>query len=140
MPIDQFLFWKKVNKTESCWLWTASKNTKGYGQFKVDSRLEMAHKISFALTGKQLLKRDLVCHTCDNPSCVNPDHLYAGNHSMNTYDCWQRGRRNKSDQLTQEDVNNIRKALAYTTRKELATRYGVSKNTIEKIANYRTWV
>ena len=71
------LFWSKVNKTSSCWLWTGAKNSKGYGRFSFvpKGRRFAAHRIAYVLDGKTLTKDKTLDHLCRNPGCVNPAHL-----------------------------------------------------------------
>jgi hypothetical protein len=83
-------FWSKVNKTNNCWEWTAGKNSKGYGVFQRGRGIGtiLAHRYSFYLTNSYYPK--LVLHSCDNPSCVNPEHLSDGTHSENIKQAWDR--------------------------------------------------
>ena len=67
-------FMKKVNKTESCWEWTGSKDR--YGFFGVNGKIKKAHRVSYEHFKGPISPGLLVRHKCDNPSCVNPDHLY----------------------------------------------------------------
>jgi hypothetical protein len=99
---DRFL--QKVLKTENCWLWTGSKIPKGYGKFqtvisKNKYKQEYSHRISYELfVGK--IENKCVLHTCDNPSCVNPKHLFLGTQKENIEDRQQKGRtRNKYTKL-----------------------------------------
>lgn len=93
-------FWSKVNKTDYCWEWTASLllNTCGYGQFKVGSMLDnsrktvSAHRTSYELCYGAIPRGMLVCHKCDNPKCVRPDHLFLGTHQDNSTDMCLKGR------------------------------------------------
>lgn len=89
-------FWKKVAKgpgRNDCWLWT-SQVVNGYGLFWLAGRPIKAHRIAFVLGGGQLHEGYTVCHHCDNPSCVRPDHLFIGTQSDNLKDAVRKARRN----------------------------------------------
>jgi hypothetical protein len=79
-------FWSKVIKTDTCWLWPGK--GKGYGWFG-DHR---AHRVAFFLTHKRLPKDKLICHRCDNPRCVRPDHLFEGTYQDNAKDAYHKGK------------------------------------------------
>lgn len=85
-------FWSKVQKTDSCWLWKGAKNQFGYGFFRLGSRNEVAHRVSYNWIKGEIPSGLLVLHTCDNPSCVNPDHLFIGTHSDNMRDMYRKKR------------------------------------------------
>ncbi len=85
-------FMSKVKKTESCWLWTAYTNKWGYGTIKILGKMRLAHRVSFTLFRCPIPEGLLVCHTCDNPPCVNPDHLWLGTDKDNASDCLSKGR------------------------------------------------
>ena len=70
-------FWTKVEKTPTCWLWTANISTCGYGQFSLKGRLHAAHRIAWALSGNVLAPGRVLDHLCRRKNCVNPDHLEA---------------------------------------------------------------
>src|ERR1700677_2197549 len=81
-------FFEKVSKTKNCWLWTGSKDKKGYGRFRLGNKLWNAHRVSWLLHMGDIPKK-LVLHNCpfgDNPSCVNPNHLFVGSHGDNAKD------------------------------------------------------
>jgi hypothetical protein len=89
-------FWEKVEKTGGCWRWTGGTNNKGYGIFcwkgKGQNRMEGAHRVSYFLAHGVWPGEKLVCHTCDNPSCVRPEHLFLGTNSENLRDMVSKGR------------------------------------------------
>ena len=89
-PIKRF--WSKVDKTDSCWLWTANTDNDGYGLFGFEKRQWRAHRFSMHISKGLDTNLPIVCHTCDNPACVNPDHLYNGTVKDNMQDKVKRGR------------------------------------------------
>lgn len=86
-------FWEKVDKTGDCWEWTGFKNRQGYGQFQVSTKNgQPAHRVSFELANGKIPDGMHVCHKCDNPPCVRPDHLFLGTPSDNMKDMVKKGR------------------------------------------------
>jgi Autographiviridae endonuclease len=76
-----------------CWLWRRGRMGEGYGILKLNGVVRYAHRVAFELFHGRIPKGGLVCHHCDTPACVRPEHLYAGNNSTNMRDAWARGRR-----------------------------------------------
>ena len=93
-------FWARVNKRSGyiapymdteCWEWTGG-SYRGYGRLQVNNKRWGAHRFAYTLAFGQIDDALLVCHRCDNPGCVRPDHLFAGTHSDNTRDMMEKGR------------------------------------------------
>lgn len=142
-------FWDKVHKTDGCWEWTASLDRYGYGKFSSEQgQWQRAHRISWQLTHGYIPPKTCVLHRCDNPKCVNPEHLFLGTHADNMRDMYakdrRRARRGESHgmaRLSQVQVDAIRNldANGNWTLLELATRFGVSQSTIWSVVNGKTW-
>lgn len=93
-PDQEARFWPKVDKDapNGCWVWTAATSKDGYGAFKADGKVVQSHRLSFEHFHRPLEPGELVCHTCDNPPCVNPEHLWAGSARDNVLDAKRKGR------------------------------------------------
>ncbi len=89
-------FWSKVNKTDNCWNWLACKTKDGYGRIFIKDKVLLAHRVSWAIHDGQIPKGLQVLHRCDNPSCVNPAHLFLGTVSDNMRDSVAKGRNSNS--------------------------------------------
>jgi hypothetical protein len=139
-------FWKKVEKTDTCWLWTGAKIALGYGKIGVGRQSpRLAHRVSYELAYGEFPKELAVCHKCDNPSCVRPDHLFLGTTADNQRDMKEKGRstigsRNPRAKLNEEQVVDIfQRSSSASSDRELAKEYGVSAATIQMIRSRRTW-
>ena len=144
-------YWSKVQKGESCWPWRACRTKRGYGQILVGSRtdgtrhLAYAHRVAYELTVGPIPNGLCVLHTCDNPSCVNPSHLWLGTVADNNRDCNAKGRRGEEPRgeksgmakLTEKNVLAIR--LDLRTQSVIAANYGVSRATVGYIKRRETW-
>lgn len=132
-------FWDKVNKTDTCWLWTGSIQYK-YGRIKIKQKTYKAHRVSYELVKGPIPRGIIVCHTCDNPPCVNPSHLFLGTHKVNSQDMVDKGRSLKGTKhhqckLSDNEVLEIRR-LRETTNLSLpriTAQYNVSFGHIWKL-------
>jgi hypothetical protein len=86
-------FWSYVKKSDGCWLWTAHGSGRGYGRFRIHAKYHVASRVSWQLHYGAIPDGLLVCHHCDNPTCVRPDHLFLGTNKDNIADCLAKGRR-----------------------------------------------
>lgn len=148
---DVARFWSKVNVSDrtSCWEWTGSILPSGYGEFSINHRNCRAHRIAYEfMTGEEVPEGMSVCHSCDNPKCVNPSHLWVGTHIENMRDMDRKGRRRAprgterpNAILNEDDVREIRRRYetGRVTHLQMATEYGVHKTTITRIVNRQNW-
>jgi hypothetical protein len=169
-------FWAKVERGRlaDCWEWAGSRTrmwtdihgvrrgSEGYGLFSLAGRLRLAHRLSFEEhSGSRIPKGMQVCHRCDNPSCVNPAHLFLGTGADNHADKARKGRaprgaRNGAfthpervrrgethgmTKLTDADVIEIKRELSFGHRvgAALGRRFGVTTATIGRIKNGQAW-
>jgi len=141
-------FWKNVNvKTPiECWPWTNYTNPEGYGQIGDNCKTRRAHRVSYELYFGHLSDDLYVCHHCDNPSCVNPFHLYQGTEQQNTRDMVERDRQARGQdfsntKLSDKEVLQIRREYKNTdlNQYDLAEKFGVNRSQIQRIVVGKHW-
>jgi hypothetical protein len=140
-------FWNKVNisSLDECWTWKLSKSKSGYGKTFFNGKDWRAHRLAWFLTNGD--KPESVCHKCDNPSCVNPNHLFAGNNQINTADRHAKGRDAKPkgekhplSKLKEHEILDIRvMAEDGISNKLIAAKYKIHKTTVRDIIARRRW-
>lgn len=150
-------FWARVEyePNSGCWLWTGAPVRKGYGRIHVGGRRPkgrdiLAHRFSWAVSWGPIPNGAWVLHRCDNPPCVNPDHLFLGDHVANMADMAAKGRAVNTPhrgeeqiqaKLSDSAVNRIRTLYAsgQATQRGLAAQYGVSKTLIGNVVRGENW-
>lgn len=138
-------FFQNIIKTESCWIWNGKKLPKGYGAFLLNSAKILAHRFSYFYHFGVLPNDLCVCHTCDNPSCVNPNHLFLGTRKDNMKDMVNKGRSRTGEKhhnlkLTEELVLEIReRARNGENRNQMAREYKIHKRHLRAILSRRFW-
>lgn len=139
-------FWPKVQKTESCWLWTGAKDLDGYGFLKrKDGKQLRAHRFIFEYVNNlTLLSHGHIMHICDNPSCVNPRHLALGNPALNAQDMIKKGRKkvfpgssNGMAKLTEALATEIYHAPG--VHADIGKRYNITQTVVSNIKAKRKW-
>ena len=142
----------EINKTTGCWEWQGSKRN-GYGRMTIGSRTDgtrksvSTHRLSYELHYGEIPQGMEICHKCDNPCCINPDHLFVGTRQDNIDDRERKGRnnppkgeKNAKAKLTEKDVLDIRnKRAAGKSFGKLAKEYGVCRKTIQNAVSGKSW-
>jgi hypothetical protein len=156
-------FWSRVSVAtpDDCWEWQRARTKAGYGVFWFHQQHWYAHRFVMALAGHEL-DGLYVCHTCDNPPCCNPSHLFVGTAQANSLDMYAKGRHPKSwlmgpapwryapgdnqgeagwnAKLTSERVKEIRERHTNGERPtDIARRFGVHRATVNDVIARRTW-
>ena len=152
-PGERERFEAKVAKggEDACWEWTAYRTGPGYGQFGVNGKVRGVHRVAWANHhGRDIPHGLFICHTCDNPPCCNPAHLFPGTHADNMADMVSKGRQDSSNvrrgkdqglaKLTDDNVREIRSLLAQGVRqKVIAKQFGIAQSTVSCINTGKTW-
>ena len=145
-------FWSKVDKTDTCWNWTASRFWHGYGCFGVKEgekyKTRYAHRVAYEEVVGPIPDGLFVLHKCDNRGCVRPDHLFLGTQLDNMRDCSRKGRKpgvprfgeqNPQSKLTADDVKEIRRIGKSMSQQKIANMFGVSQTLIGLILRGKSW-
>ena len=133
----------RIEKVASgCWEWTGRRDADGYGIAWVGGKKSVASRLAYETYVAPIPVGMAVCHKCDNPPCVNPDHLFVGTTADNIHDSVRKGRFSRGEKiytakLTEADVRDIRNSPGNLA--ELASKYGVHQNTIRRVINGRAW-
>lgn len=148
---DKFMSYVYPEPNTGCWLWAGGKNDDGYGKFRylgVKIKSSLAHRISYFFHKGEFDEKLCVCHTCDTPCCVNPQHLFLGTHHENMIDRSIKNRHGRKApigsnayhaKLTEEDVINIRSLAGKMYQVDIASMYGIKQATVSAIVVRKTW-
>jgi hypothetical protein len=147
---DRFRSYSGPQTQNGCIPWIGMLTNKGYGFIHSHERRTMllAHRVAYEFAFGPIPEGLGVCHHCDNPACVNPDHLFLGTHAENMADMKAKGRGRTSigearplAKVTEADVKAMREcyALGNTTLKELGNQYGLSDSSVSSLINRKTW-
>lgn len=147
-------FWAQVDKSGDCWVWIRGRTKAGYGELWDGTRVIHAHRHAWALENGPIPVGMYVCHSCDNPPCVRPEHLFLGTAADNNRDMRVKGRANDvgrppgrrvgwhpNAKLTLEQAMEIRRLYAAggTSHRRLAAQFGITKGAITQLLTGRTW-
>lgn len=141
-------FDRQVKKSGGCWLWAAATDKNGYGIFRATVagvEHKRAHRASWALsTGQVLAAGDIICHKCDNPRCVNPEHLFVGTHLDNMRDKIAKGRARVAvgtatghAVLTEEQARSV--LADPRPYAQIAADYGITASTVGSLKQRKSW-
>lgn len=156
--IDADRYWARVDRSggpDGCWPWIGGRSghprharERHYGRLRVAGKITGAHVVAYTLTHGALPIGGETCHSCDNPPCCNPAHLFAGTHRENLQDAarkgrthsFPRGRRHPLAKLTPPAVMAIRaRAASGESQRALAREYGVSQVAVCFVVARKTW-
>lgn len=140
--VTEAYFWSKAtHPDEGCWEWQAEKTSNGYGAYRKSGqgrKIYLAHRYAYELAYGAFDKKLFVCHKCDNPQCIRPDHLFLGTNEDNMKDAVRKQRQKRT--LSNEKVREIVKLKEQGENgAKIALKYDVAPTTIYSIFAGETW-
>lgn len=136
---DKCRFMAYIEKTDSCWLWKGSKSKRGYGKFCFQENISsVASRVAYEIFKGPIKDKMFVCHLCDVPLCVNPEHLWVGNHIENMIDMIEKGRQHSK--LFPLDVIKLRTLWNEgISNAKLCEMFNITSGTVSNIIHRRIW-
>ena len=145
-PLEERLWLKVIKNENGCWLYTGGKTGSGYGVLTKNNKPVLVHRLSYNIHFGDIPPGLCVCHKCDNPLCVNPEHLFLGTHDANMKDKMKKGRaivnqgsKHPLSKLTEENVREIKSLFGKVKQIDIAEKFKVSIATINDIKHHRGW-
>lgn len=132
----------EIDKETGCWIWQGWKNENGYGRVEFGGKKYYAHRLYYHLLVSTIRHYDVIMHRCDNPACVNPEHLVKGSHSDNHKDMVEKSRNARGSKHGISKLNEISAVeikLSTETDRFLSKKYGVSQDTVSSCRRGKTW-
>ena len=141
----------KIDKSnpDACWVWTANTIKDGYGHVRENGKMKLAHQIAWERVYGEIPENIKVCHSCDNPPCVNPKHLFLGTQKQNMEDMSRKGRhhdvagyKHSRRKLSGDDIIAIRSIARGNNvfKKEIGQIFGISITHVTRIVNRESWL
>jgi len=135
-------------KPNGCWEWMGSRTWDGYGRLRVGEKTYRAHRVSYELFNGPIQEGMFICHTCDNPSCVNPQHLFQGSNRDNILDAIAKGHKlsvkgenHGMSRLSSQQVSEIRNLYlsGVLSQASIGLIYGISQTHVGRITRGERW-
>jgi len=135
---------KDLVNPNGCWIWKGGRDKDGYGIISIENKSRRAHRVSYEIFKNEVVPYvKNVCHTCDNPSCVNPDHLYVGEPYQNTQDMINKGRARFSGSLKTLNEDIIKRIFLLHsqgfTMSEIGRVFLISRDHVQQILERKIW-
>jgi len=147
---ERLYLYININSKDDCWEWVGYKRKDGYGEITIDKKTFRSHRLIYIDTYGSIPEGMCICHSCDNPSCCNPNHLFMGTHVDNMKDCRNKcrtgggsrpGEECGKHKFTNEEILDIRKKYktGLYSQRNLAKEYNMSQTNIKDIINRKIW-
>ena len=145
LKLAELLKSRIIKNKNDCWIWQGFIKNDGYGTIKHESNQWLAHRLSYTIFKGEIPEDMCVCHKCDTPSCINPDHLFLGTNADNSNDMRNKDRQAKGNsigvsKLTEDNVIEIKKRIQNNEDcASIGRAFNVHRNSILSIKHNKTW-